>query len=40
MKVLENQSQPELINLQPIGQLQPTGTIPVAPAECADDAPC
>ena len=40
MKTLGDQAQPELVNLQPLDQIQPGGTIPIAPADCADDAPC
>ncbi len=40
MKIIGEQSQPQLVSLQPIGRLQPTGSIPVVPADCADDAPC
>lgn len=40
MKILDDQATPELVNIQPITQLQPTGAIPVAPADCVDDAPC
>ena len=40
MKILDDQAQPELINLQPLGQIQPGGPIPVVPADPADDAPC
>ena len=39
MKVIGEQVSPELVNLQPIGQ-QNLGTIPVIPADGADDAPC
>lgn len=39
MKILGDQTQPELVNLQPLGQIQPD-TIPIAPPDCADDAPC
>jgi len=34
MKIIADQSQPELVNLQP------GGAIPIMPGECADDAPC
>jgi hypothetical protein len=40
MKTLGDQTTPELVNLQPLAQLQPGGAIPVVPADCADDAPC
>ena len=40
MKIIGDQSQPEFANLQPIGNIQPTGTIPLVPGDCADDAPC
>ena len=40
MKPLDDQAQPELVNLQPLGQIQPGGAIPVVPIDCADDAPC
>ena len=40
MKILGDQAQPELVNLQPLGQIQPGGSIPDASADPADDAPC
>jgi hypothetical protein len=40
MKTLGDQAQPELVNLQPLNQLKLDTAIPVAPADCADDAPC
>lgn len=40
MKMLDDQTQPELVNLQPLGQIQPGGAISVAQADPADDAPC
>lgn len=40
MKTFGDQAQPELVNLQPLSQIQPDGTIPVRPKDGADDAPC
>ena len=40
MKILDDQAQSELVNLQPLDQVQPAGAVPIASADCADDAPC
>lgn len=40
MKVIDEQASPELVNLQPMGQPGACCPIPIAPADCADDAPC
>jgi hypothetical protein len=40
MKIPAEQTQPELLNLQPLGRIQSAGSITIAPPECADDAPC
>jgi hypothetical protein len=40
MKISGDQTQPELVNLQPLGQTQPGGSLSIASVDCADDAPC
>lgn len=40
MTISGNSTQTKLVNLQPLGRVQPVGPISVGPADCADDAPC
>jgi hypothetical protein len=40
MEKIDEHTSSDLLNLQPIGQSEMGSTIPLAPADCAADAPC